>query len=72
MKNINDFELAMLKIISKYYPFSIIDIQKSYQILKSFDKVIKAVEISLTKSQNLYSTSKYYDYETPNHIQKQK
>ncbi|MBU2249402.1 MAG: hypothetical protein KKD77_21820 [Gammaproteobacteria bacterium] len=65
-KDLSNMEFKILKIICKYYPFSFPDIKDSYLHLKSFDKVIKAIEISLSKNQSLYSSTKYYNYETLN------
>lgn len=62
----NSLENDILKTIFKHYPFSLMDIQDSYFHLKSFNKVINAIKISLSRNQHLCITTKYYDQETFN------
>ncbi len=52
-----NLELEILKQISLYYPFSLIEIRNSYLRLKSFDKVIESLKYSLTSNLNLYDAT---------------
>ena len=54
-EEINKMEISILKLISEYYPVSFSEIRYIYEKLKSFDSVIKIIELSLTNGVDAYT-----------------
>jgi len=45
--NLTDFEIDVLKCISKHYPYSMAEIEKLYMRVRSFDKSLCIIEVAL-------------------------
>ena len=43
MKSLTDFEIAIIKTISKYYPYSRNEVENIYRLYESFDRTIIAL-----------------------------
>ncbi len=50
---LGNFELSMLRTITKYHAFPFSEIEKVYLEVNSFDKVIKIVNLALAENLSL-------------------
>jgi len=56
-----EFEHKVLKVIQAYYPVSWKELRQVYDLLKSFDKTVKAIESALRIGESFISQAQKYE-----------